>query len=260
MAQIIQPGRLVRTRTSRTTTPTSFAGLFAWYDAADESTLTLQAGNDVQIWDDKAGSQAVTQGTAADRPQTGQNTLGGRNVLTFNDDSINRGSFTTPSAMTFIILASIDLVDNGFDSVFSFNGNSSNTDFQFDANSGNQFDGRLNENGFAGGNADVLLTDGPYAGWHIFRLTLSPANGVSIYVDGDFKGIGIDWTNSIASDSNFKIMSNRAGSNMLGGKVAECLIYGTELSDDDASRLETDYLLSKWGPNATSGAGGGGGK
>jgi len=258
--QIVSPGGLIRVnKSTRGLSPEDFDGLFAWFDADDESTLTIQGGSDVESWDDKTGSgQNLSQATTADQPQTGMNTLGGRNVLTFSSDSLNRGSFTTPSAMTIFYLCSIDLVDNAFDSIYSFSGNSSNTDLQVDAGNSGQFDGRLNGNNFGGSNPS--FTDGPYAGWHIYRLTLDTSSGVAIYVDGNLKASDGGWTNTIASGTKFAVMENRAGNNLLGGKVAECIIYNTVLSDSDASLLETDYLTGKWGPNATSGSGGGGGK
>jgi hypothetical protein len=56
----------------------------AWFDAADPTTLTADAGN-VSQWRDKSGNQNnAAQSTASRRPATGSATIGGLNAIAFD--------------------------------------------------------------------------------------------------------------------------------------------------------------------------------
>ena len=56
-------------------TPASLANLYAWYDASDASTITLNGGN-VEQWDDKSGNaRHISQSTAGSRPSYASNTV-----------------------------------------------------------------------------------------------------------------------------------------------------------------------------------------
>lgn len=64
--------------------PSDLAGLVAWYDASDTTTISV-SGNAVTQWDDKTASAFhLTQGTAGARPTSGLTTLNSRNVITFD--------------------------------------------------------------------------------------------------------------------------------------------------------------------------------
>jgi hypothetical protein len=54
-----------------------------WYDAADQSTMTLN-GTTVSEWRSKVGGVAVSQGTAAAQPTLISNYYNGRSALTFD--------------------------------------------------------------------------------------------------------------------------------------------------------------------------------
>ena len=69
-------------------TPTGFdlrrlSGLVQWYDAADQSTMTLN-GTTVSEWRSKVGGVAVSQATAGAQPTLTQNYYNGRSALTFD--------------------------------------------------------------------------------------------------------------------------------------------------------------------------------
>jgi len=74
--------RLLRPRATGFT-PRNIAGLVQWYDAADQSTMTLN-GTTVSEWRSKVGGVAVSQGTAAAQPTLTQNYYNGRSALTFD--------------------------------------------------------------------------------------------------------------------------------------------------------------------------------
>lgn len=59
------------------------SGLVQWYDAADQSTMTLN-GSTVREWRSKVNSVAVSQGTAGAQPTLTQNYYNGRSALTFD--------------------------------------------------------------------------------------------------------------------------------------------------------------------------------
>ena len=61
----------------------SIAGLVQWYDAADQSTMTLN-GTTVSEWRSKVGGVAVSQATAGAQPTLTQNYYLGRSALTFD--------------------------------------------------------------------------------------------------------------------------------------------------------------------------------
>jgi uncharacterized repeat protein (TIGR02543 family) len=66
--------------------PWSPAGIStaAWFDAADSSTLTANAGT-VSLWQDKSGNQNhAAQTTASRRPASGSATIGGLNAVAFD--------------------------------------------------------------------------------------------------------------------------------------------------------------------------------
>lgn len=79
--------RLLRPQPSRGFNPRSISGLYAWYDAADSASVTLN-GSNVSEWRDKSGGgRHVSNGTASTQPAytlAGQN---GRNCLTFTNPS-----------------------------------------------------------------------------------------------------------------------------------------------------------------------------
>lgn len=69
-------------------TPTGFdprrlSGLVQWYDAADQSTMTLN-GSTVSEWRSKVGGVAISQGTAAAQPTLTTGYYNGRSALTFD--------------------------------------------------------------------------------------------------------------------------------------------------------------------------------
>lgn len=67
--------------------PKSIAGLQLWLDASDSSTMTLN-GSTVSEWRSKAGTIAVSQGTAAAQPTLTASYYGSRSALTFDGGDV----------------------------------------------------------------------------------------------------------------------------------------------------------------------------
>lgn len=63
--------------------PRRISGLVQWYDAADQSTMTLN-GSTVSEWRSKVNNVAVSQGTAANQPTLTTGYYNGRSALTFD--------------------------------------------------------------------------------------------------------------------------------------------------------------------------------
>lgn len=65
--------------------PTNVSGLWAWFDAADQSTMTLN-GSTVSEWRSKSGAGGIVlaQGTASAQPTLTQSYYSGRSALTFD--------------------------------------------------------------------------------------------------------------------------------------------------------------------------------
>jgi hypothetical protein len=68
---------------------------YAWYDGADTSTISL-SGFSVTQWNDKGSAGLnLTQGTAANQPQSGTTTLNGKNVIAFDGaDVLTNASYS----------------------------------------------------------------------------------------------------------------------------------------------------------------------
>jgi hypothetical protein len=69
----------------------SLSGLVQWYDAADQSTMTLN-GSTVSEWRSKVGGVAVSQGTAGNQPTLTQNYYNGKSALTFDGGDFLRNA------------------------------------------------------------------------------------------------------------------------------------------------------------------------
>lgn len=63
--------------------PMAIPGLYAWYDFADSSTMTLNGGNISQIADKSGNGKAMAQAAAAAQPALTTNALNGRSAATF---------------------------------------------------------------------------------------------------------------------------------------------------------------------------------
>jgi len=81
----------------------SLAGLVQWYDAADQSTMTLN-GSTVSEWRSKVGGVAVSQATASAQPTLTQSYYSGRSALTFDggDFLLNSSRFIKFNGMTVV--------------------------------------------------------------------------------------------------------------------------------------------------------------
>lgn len=88
------------------------SSLAAWFDAADEDTIT-ESGGAVSQWDDKSGNGFdVSRSDASEQPVTGSDTINGYNVITFDRDRLFRDNADVanlfPTATRTFVIAVVE--------------------------------------------------------------------------------------------------------------------------------------------------------
>lgn len=218
--------------------PSDDASLIGWWDAEDTSTIT-QTGGAVSSWANKAGGDPLVQTQSARRPETGTRSLGGRNVLNFDNDFMEM-TLNVPASgdIAFHFVLEIDAVSSEYAAIF---GVDANQDFQIDANNSGQFDGRLNP-GLIGSGTD--LSGGPFSGPVIVSAVfdMSGSGEAEIYVSNGLRAT-MTYLAPIDPSVAFLVMTNRSKNSWVSGSVGEILVTGdvTNRADHHA------FLSTKWG-------------
>lgn len=219
--------------------PGDDANLLGWWDSSDAATITA-TGSDVSSWTDKAGGPALTQAFQVQMPQTGVRTLNGLNVLDFDGGRLMESARTLPVTgdVAFHMVLEIDSVSNLYEAIFAVD---AANDFQIDADSSTQFNGRLNTTGIG---TWATLTGGPFSGPIIVSAVFDQTGTASgeVFVGGVSRGT-ISYTVPIDSAVDFLVMTNRSRNAWINGSVAEIVISG------DVTNRATyhSYLSTKWG-------------
>jgi hypothetical protein len=240
--------------------PTSIAGIKAWYDAADTGTISL-SGSAVTQWNDKSGNAFnLTQGTAARRPASGVNTLNSLNVITFDGNDVLQAA--TASDWNFLHNSTGGTIFFAayFNSVAA-------SGVLFATGSSTAQSGVYIERS----SADALLTEVYRGSGGTFVSSLTAGT----LTDATAKYASMVLDNSNATASNRLIYKINAGSNLTGntqtgspsastannplyigsydtagstgfqGQFAEIIMYSGVLSGTDIG-LVNSYLASKW--------------
>ena len=243
------------------------AGYYAWYDAADTSTITL-SGSNVTQWDDKSGNgYHLTQGTDSRRPQSGTRTMNTRNVLDYSGN-VDTLVASTASDWTFLhnstgstafIVWEIDTLPSSGDSfVFLFtrgNSTSSGPGYSFQIT-----DSGASQHAIVGaGSSNICInisTSTSSANTPVVWVVKSePANATAADKSSIFKNSGSAEKNNTTSGSvntASPVQPLRVGDYANGGtfgpngKLAEILIYSGILNATDTT-TNIDYLKIKWG-------------
>jgi len=246
-------------------TPAEITGLKAWYDASDTSSISL-SGSAVTQWNDKSGNGFhVTQGTAAQRPSSGINTINSKNVLTFGGDDVLSAS--TASDWTFLhnstgsTVFAVAISDNTGEfeySIFATSVGSSERGCALRLTSPSP--GTLSPFVSTGGGSGTLVS-------LISGETFT--NGTAFYVSGVWDNnnatlanrskwrknggteVGTNTQDDAPSSSNparaLCIGNNtNSGSFAWTGKIAEIIMYTGVLSSGNVASVNS-YLASKWG-------------
>lgn len=206
-----------------------------WFDADDESTITIATG--VSEWRDKSGgARHATEGTGGNQPVRTTNALNGRAVITFDgsNDRLRRtsgDSALTVTSRSFFLVCKLT--------------NATGERCQFDVGSyvavtqsgttGRWYDYQASTFTFPGANTAYMLSivqDTSSGDLRIDGGTAS-ATGASV----GFTGNGAFGIGSIASAGLY-----------WQGDIAELLYCDTKLGNGDRQKLE-GYLAWRWGLN-----------
>ena len=212
-------------------TPASI-GVFAWWDAADATTITV-TGSGVSTWADKSGNaRDATQGNDSQRPLTGGRTISGLNALEFDNDGLN---FTTFDLMVnnkeaYAVFHQDDAQDM---TILGGGGNSQMTVLA----SGKMrlWKGANPYNGDAQSSAFALATD-HVGGW---------------LANSDFKRFSVngtlETTGNTPTGNNMDVQQiGRQQYANADGLIGEIVVTNGTLSTDDRQKME-GYLAHKWG-------------
>jgi hypothetical protein len=250
-----------------TFTPRSIAGLAAWFDASDLSTLSqtsngstpVTANNDpVAFWRCKVTGAAVTQTTDANRPLWKSSGIGGRAGLDF-DGSNDALSATTGTLMSVLqnvsggtLIAVIDLDTTGADGpliVISNGTNAAQARATLATVTGtNAFRAggrRLDANSFAettsagsfSANPSILVGLFDYANSDLFLRR----NGAAVSSNTSFQTDG-----STSNTASLAFAVGGSGAALTDGVISELLVYSRALSLTEIARLDR-YLSGRYG-------------
>lgn len=238
--------------------PVDLAGLTAWFDATDATTLTATDGR-VAEWRDKSGNaHHVTQANAARQPGTGMRSINGHNALDFPVGSLaylersDALGFTGNPAITVFVVAETDSLPANI-TAFAYLGRRTNPTggacvyfttgsdgYSWRHNNGNRVFRPA-----ATGTAEVLTwSRGPTATYGTGNLRV---NGGATATPTAVSNAG----GTMALEDASFLVGNSVGpngvtsSNGLDAAIAEILIYDTELSNADLDAV-LGYLADKW--------------
>lgn len=212
----------------------------AWYDAADTSTISLGTGSNVAQWDDKGPyGYDLTQGTAVNQPESGIDSQGGRNVVSFDSTGpnylYNASGATHASGATFFFVAEF----NPATGVQIFIDSSSlYRMFRALSDELKSYRGGSAENASPG----VFVADNVPAVMS-FTLDVGSPNNNTIMGNGN-EG---SHTNSKASTmTNYYVGASNSLSLPHDGWIGEIIIYDGVFTDAQRAPVE-NYLRRKWG-------------
>ena len=219
--------------------PAADSTLLGWWDANDPTTI-IASGPSVSSWMDKAGGVALTQNYGPRQPETGTRTFGGLNAIDFRNGQLLNAIRDLPASgnLAFHMALEVDDIANAFQAILSVD---ATNDFQIDAASDTQFDGRIN---VAGIGTTASFTGGPFSGPVILSAVFdyTGTGTITCYV-GDALRATTDYTTPIDSNAELLLMTNRSQNAWIDGAVAELVITG-----DTTNRQEYHtYLSTKWG-------------
>ena len=222
-------------------------GLFAWFDAADLSTIVESAGL-VSIWNDKSGNNFhATQSIGSRKPTTGASQFAGKNVIDFLGGdcfSLPSGTNLLPNSNNSIICVVKTTGGDGSNEQRIISGiESSSTRYVL-----------------------LLFPTTPPAVLFLSRTSIGPGvvkSGVVVNVPTIFTGMlsgttqSISINNGAAETNNSGAYENGISEMTIGafgssatltlyGAIAELLLYSRALSANELSRINR-YLANKWG-------------
>ena len=228
---------------------TLIAGLQGWYDASDQSSITLDENNDVSVWYDKSGNNNnLTQTTDADQPLYSFNAELGRAELNF--DGVNEymtfdsQPLSGTSARTFFFVGRADTTASG--EAFLSLTTSDTTGRRYDLTS--ELAVRIS-------GANRIYNENVTSATNSSVFSFSSASGATVSgTDGFLNGTAL--TQSSVTNGGTSINTGTAGSSKIGanhdssgyldGAISEILVFDTELTTAQTEMVH-EYLSFKYG-------------
>ena len=215
--------------------PKSISGLYAWYDAADATTITQATG--VSSWADKSGNgRTCSQATGANQPAyvlAGQN---GKNVIDFASYTYRMTTNGTAWGLssTNTMFWSFQFPDTAVNAtgygLFDFNVNRQ-------AVFGN-LTGQLRV-----GNTTISIVPVSRR-WYILSIQWNGA--ATAYRLNQSAGTAVDPVGFASGASTQMQIGFVGASYSLRGYIGECITYDSTLSDAQTTTVNK-YLAKKWG-------------
>jgi hypothetical protein len=244
------------------------AGYYAWYDAADTSTISL-SGSNVTQWNDKSGNgYHLTQGTDSRRPQSGTRTMNTRNVLDYSENvdtlvastAANWTFLSNSTGSTAFIVWEIDTLPSVLGNPFVFlftRGGSTGDGPGYAVQISGATNGTLNAVNIQGDNICVNTSTSTSSVNTpvVWTIKSDPNNGTAADKSSIFKNSGSAEKNNVTTgtpSANTPVQPLRVGDYADGGtlgidgKLAEIIIYSGILNATDTT-TNIDYLKTKWG-------------
>ncbi len=222
-----------------TWSPALVAGLAAWYDATDASTIT-SAGGSVSQWNDGSGNgRDLKQSNASLRPETGVATIGGLNVISSRNVMRFLDVDTAFSAVQIFAVVGFGASPTNYDIAFlgAHKATSPNYEAFIRKNAGGGDTISWDGTNTATGKSSI---DGaPYSATSRGQTTVIPSECVFSGVWGVSHSIG-----------RFCGRSGVNAPSAAGSMIGELLWLSTEVSTAERERLE-GYLAWKWGLQAS---------
>jgi hypothetical protein len=222
------------------------ATLNGWWDAADDSTITIATG--VSQWNDKSGNgYNAVQATTGVQPAYTTAGLNGKNVLTFTDDELNAtGVVLTGTGWDFYVVASYASTTDSFGRLLSLSSgsvdhNNATSWIPIYAPSANAATAFQNGSG-ASPNVSLTADEATIMQSSILASSLTTwKNGTQIGTKGS--------ASSLNTTSGLRIgQSINSIDENWDGIVAE-IVLTTTLSTTNRQKME-GYLAHKWGLTA----------
>lgn len=232
--------------------PNLATGLLAWWDASDESTVTLNAGNVSRLADKSGNGWHLAQATAANQPAYARNAINGRNAMTWSNTNhrLVNSSFvaTTPTVYSvFRVRSGYSVGATKAPIVWdTFPAGSRFVHYVQENSTTNLLFTR--EDGAASKTATYMIA---FGGTYVTCCVTFSA-GHWIVASGRRQAIATAGGNGFGGISvgNLRGNPNPGAPNYnFDGQICEIVVYSSPLSD--AQRLGVErYLAAKWGTSA----------
>jgi len=209
-----------------------------WFDADDESTITLN-GAAVSQWADKSGNtRHAAQATPTAQPALVASGRNGRDIVVFDgtSDTLPHGFALTSNICSLFAVASVG-AQAGYRGIYTTNGANA-TNIMMLARGGTSNWGTYYSNAYRQANTNIQG-----AGWQILEMLRGGISGAYMRngsADGSFSG---------SEGQNGAIGGNATGSQFCDLSVAEIILLQTNPDETTRQKIE-GYLAHKWGLTA----------